>query len=249
MQPNQIQVSFPVKRSSDSSLQVHVYLTLEPGFICYINHVECAVSAPSIRCHECQFAEGVPSGSMSFFTTIPPLIKVDSPPPDASNDLAQGVAYFHCSTPRCYNIWGVAWGRNVRPRIWSRLSDYLQQSHSSLCEECRPIQQSDAGSGCQRSKAVSAEIQNPRHKQIPHSDPPFDPTSKTQNKSMSVRVAKQRSAEDLDYDKIMEMDHSHNLATTSQNFRDFEIWGHRSFEITADSESEWVVVDSLQRGL
>lgn len=186
---------------------------------------------------------------MSFFTTIPPLIKVDSPPPEASNDLAQGVAYFHCSTPRCYNIWGAAWGRNVRPRIWSRLSDYLQQSHSSLCEECRPIEKPNAGSGCPRSKTVSAEIQNPRHKQTPHSDPPFDPTSETQNKPMSVRAAKQRSTEDLDHDKIMEMDNSHRLATVSQNCRKLEILGHESFETTADSESEWVVVDSLQEGL
>ncbi|KIV95486.1 hypothetical protein PV10_03138 [Exophiala mesophila] len=184
---------------------------------------------------------------MSFFTIIPPLIKADLPPPHIGIDLNQGVAYFHCSTSRCYKIWGIVWDRNVRPRAWPSLSDFFQQSHSTLCEECRQKQRNDPESGGPCSTIVSAKIEHPSCQQLPHSNPTLDLIPKTQNESNSLGAAEQKSAEDLDYNEVMVVEDFDQLPKVSQGSQKLELSAQQTSKTPVHSESEWVVVDGLQK--
>jgi hypothetical protein len=62
--------------------------------------------------------------NMSFFRVVPPLFKVDSPPPGLPGNHISGAAFYHCTTNRCYTVWGIVWGNIQITTTWDTLAEY-----------------------------------------------------------------------------------------------------------------------------
>ena len=90
-------------------------------------------------------------------------------------------------------------------------------------------------------------MENPSCQQLPHSGPILELIPKTQNESTSLGAAEQKSAEDLDYNEIMVVEDFDQLPKESQGSQKLELPAQETSKTTANSESEWVVVDDLQK--
>jgi len=61
---------------------------------------------------------------MAFFRVNPPVFILEVPPPGLHGNPKSGALFYHCTTRRCYTIWGVAWGTTKTIEPWGSLAEY-----------------------------------------------------------------------------------------------------------------------------